>query len=122
MTRIPKKAHGRFRMSRSDLQDLWEYSLERTGEYSKQLQEELSCLAKESEFKGAMDVEAESIVDHFWRQSKARTSQDYPTLVSYILSSILGGDCMMECLEDVDQTLVVDPKFSPEDKHLEFWS
>ena len=122
MAAIPPEAYGRFRFSRSDLQDLWEFSLQKTERYSRQLEEQLQGLADASEFNDIMHAEADKTVKLFWRQSHARKLQeDVPTLASYILSSMLGGDTMLEPLEDLDQTLVMEPDFSPEDKHLTFW-
>ena len=47
--------------------------------------------------------------------------KDLATVASHLLSTLLGGDIMLESLEETDETLIIEPVFSDADTHLIFW-
>jgi hypothetical protein len=119
---IPIHAKGKFRLSAADMQELWHFTLKRTGEYANMIQEELTELARKSTFEDTMTMKAKEISDSFWKESNARPTKDVATVASHLLAMLLGGDIVLQSLEESDKTLIIEPIFSGEaDSHLLFW-
>ena len=118
---IPSHARGNFRLADVDMQDLWDFTLQRTEEYADRIRNELTEMARKSAFEDTMAREAGRISESFWQQSNARPMKDLATVASHLLSTLLGGDIMLESLEETDETLIIEPVFSDADAHLIFW-
>jgi hypothetical protein len=116
---IPTHAAGRFRWTESEQDEIWQFTLRAVEIYGSLLKDELMDIQSVSEF----DVQAtiSHVTDAFYSKSGARPGQDIPTVASFVLVQLLGGEYMLETLEEIDETLVLSPKISPEDEHLVFW-
>lgn len=115
---IPASAAGKFRMSEVDMQELWKFALACTKTYGERLERELDEMTNESPLRTTAVKDIQDIKDSFWR-SKFR--QDSAALASAILSDILGGDIMLETLEDTDATMIIEPIFDESLEHLHLW-
>lgn len=119
---IPQHARGQFRLPESELQELWSFALTRTKLYADQLQSDLTSAAKESAFRQKMEDTSEEIFNSFCQADEAYGTRDTAFVASSLLSTLLGGDVMLESLEDTDKTLVIKPTYSEVDEHLVFWN
>jgi hypothetical protein len=118
---IPPRAVGRFRMKEVEQQDLWKFTLEAVEIYGQQIKEELEMVLETSEFSTELRKTVSNIADSFYTGCGARPGQDFPVVASFLLQQLLGGDKMLETLEQTDERLVLSPKMLEEDEHLVFW-
>jgi hypothetical protein len=118
---IPSRAAGRFRMREVEQQDLWKFTVAAVEIYGRQIKEELEEVLETSEFSSELRKTVSSIADSFYTDCGARPGQDFPVVASFLLRHLLGGDKMLETLEQTDKRLVLSPKMSEEDEHLVFW-
>lgn len=119
---IPSHARGRFRLPQSELQELWSFALSKTKQYADQLQSDLNALARESPFRKTLEDKSQEIFSSFCQAGEADGTRDIEFVASNLLSSLLGGDVMLQSLEDSDKSLVVKPTYSEADDHLAFWN
>jgi hypothetical protein len=121
---IPGHAQGKFRLSENELQELWDYTLQKTQECGERIERDLADIADDSQFSEALQDEVKNISRAFWHETISTPSSTAMTLTmkaSSVLSKLLGGDTMFEPIEDLDANLVIEPIFSEEDAHLIFW-
>lgn len=69
-----------------------------------------------------MEDTSEEIFNSFCQADEAYGTRDTAFVASSLLSTLLGGDVMLESLEDTDKTLVIKPTYSEVDEHLVFWN
>jgi hypothetical protein len=89
--------------------------------YANQIESELFYLSEKSHFQEDLQPVAEAAVDSFWRNQDARPRNDVEVVAAHILSVLFGGDMMMEPMEQIDRSLILIPKLSKEDEHLDFF-
>jgi hypothetical protein len=118
---IPAHAAGRFRWSIAEQNELWDFTLRAVETFGTMLKEELQIIQAKSEFSEHLEPYVQQVADAFYTKSGARPGQDIPTIASYLLVQLLGGENMLESLEDIDEALVLHPKMAAEDEHLKFW-
>lgn len=118
---IPAHAAGRFRWSIAERTELWDFTLRAVETFGTMLKEELQIVQAKSEFGEDLGPYVQQVADAFYTKSGARPGQDIPAVASYLLVQLLGGENMLESLEDIDEALVLHPKMAAEDEHLIFW-
>jgi hypothetical protein len=118
---IPEHAAGRFRWSTEEQDEIWKFTCEAVEIYGKQLADELDSIIFVSEFPAKIQPTVAAVTEAFYARSGARPGQDIPTVASFLLVQLLGGEDMLETLETLDETLVLRPKLAEEDEHLVFW-
>eukprot|EP00978_Attheya_sp_CCMP212_P008081 scaffold18821_cov51-Attheya_sp.AAC.2 len=116
---IPPSARGHFRLAKVDMQNLWEFSLENTELYARRVRSELLEIANEKDSEELRQATL-SISNRFWQDAGARPEKDLATLSSFLLEKLLGGETMLQSLEETDQSLMLVP-IHEEDDHLNFW-
>jgi hypothetical protein len=116
---IPPSARGHFRLAQVDMHNLWKFSLENTELYARQVRSELLEIANEKDSE-ALRQATLSISNRFWQDAGARPEKDLATLSSFLLEKLLGGETMLQSLEETDQSLMLVP-IHEEDAHLNFW-
>ena len=107
-------------MSKDELEALWEYSLTTVETFAAELKTELTELAANSVLTDRLEPVVETTYESIWSRAGARPDKDVATVTAWLLSELLGGDVMLQSLEDTDKTLVLIPK-AEEDEHLVFW-
>jgi hypothetical protein len=118
---FPEEARGKFRVSDADLDSLWKDTMIVAELYANQIESELFYLSEKSHFQEDLQPVAEAAVDSFWRNQDARPRNDVEVVAAHILSVLFGGDMMMEPMEQIDRSLILIPKLSKEDEHLDFF-
>ena len=118
---IPKHATGRFFWTQSERDDLWEFTLKVVESFATMLKEELQDIQATSEFGPQLEPSIQQVTDAFYTKSGARPGQDFPTVAAFLLVELLGGEHMLDTMEEIDEELVLCPKMSAEDEHLIFW-
>mmetsp|Transcript_25305 Transcript_25305/g.45828 ORF Transcript_25305/g.45828 Transcript_25305/m.45828 type:complete len:105 (-) Transcript_25305:198-512(-) len=101
------------------MHNLWKFSLENTELYARQVRSELLEIANEKDSE-ALRQATLSISNRFWQDAGARPEKDLATLSSFLLEKLLGGETMLQSLEETDQSLMLVP-IHEEDAHLNFW-
>lgn len=119
---IPSDVKGKFRLAEKDMHELWAYALKRTEECGEEIQRNLMEVAGKSEFKDPLEDKARAVSGQFWLSSGAQTPTDVSAVASQLIATILGGDDLLETLEEIDENLIIDPIFSSTDEHLNFWT
>jgi hypothetical protein len=107
---IPPCAVGRFRMTEVDQQDLWKFTLEAVEIYGRKTKEELEEVLQTSEFSKELREVVYNSTDSFYTDCGARPGQDFPVVAASLLRLLLGGDNMLETLEQTDERIVLSPK------------
>jgi hypothetical protein len=118
---IPPHAADRFFWTQSERDDLWEFTLKVVESFAMMLKEELRGIQAMSEFGPQLEPSIQQVTDAFNTKSGARPGQDFPTVAAFLLAELLGGEHMLDTLEEIDENLILCPKMSAEDEHLVFW-
>lgn len=111
---LPMHTSGRFRLSRLELDNLWKFTLHQVDVYNNTIHKELEDIAEKSLWLSKEDSTKIAAMYNAKNESNA--------LVAYqLLCSLFGETAMIETLEDIDETLVLDAGIAPEDRHLLMW-
>ena len=111
---LPMEVSGRFRLSSQELDDLWTFTLREVDVYSQIIRTELEDIADKSEWLTKED--GTKIADAYNDKNESNA------LVAYqLLCNLFGEAAMIETLEDIDETLVLDAGIAPEDQLLLMW-
>uniref|UniRef100_A0A7R9W5I3 Uncharacterized protein n=1 Tax=Pseudictyota dubia TaxID=2749911 RepID=A0A7R9W5I3_9STRA len=117
---LPPSAQSKFRLPEDEILLLWRATMSLAQTYADLIRSDLSAIAENSEQSQVLVPAARRIVDSFWTDAGSRAGKDVEIVASHILSIIFGGELMLEPLEEVDKELILLPKLSDEDKHLDF--
>ena len=118
---IPPVALGRFRMSKNEQDDLWEFTVQAVETYGLQLKHELEGILFVSQFSNEIRATVDHAIDSFYTHSGARSGTDFPVVAAFALSQLLGGEEIFDTLEETDEALVLSPTKKSQDEHLVFW-
>uniref|UniRef100_A0A7S4HK73 Uncharacterized protein n=1 Tax=Odontella aurita TaxID=265563 RepID=A0A7S4HK73_9STRA len=120
---LPPQARSKFRLLGDELQVLWKATVSLVQQYADGIRNELTHIANNSEQNMTLVPVAHKIADTFWTNTGAKAGEDVEIVAARVLSLVFGGDqLMLEPMEEVDKRMLLIPKTSEEDKHLDFFS
>jgi hypothetical protein len=111
---LPPMVTGRFRLSDHELDELWKFTIHQVELYSTISQTELSQIESASPWLTKQDLA--TTVRRFNHKNES-----IAILALNLLFNLFGEKSMVETLESLDETLVLEAGIAPEDRHLMIW-
>jgi hypothetical protein len=119
---------GKFRMTRVELHELWQFTTLSLQHLLKTLHRELSEITELSLWANELRPILQQLLINLWKLPNADdkidlnlvSPNDVTIASTWLLSSLLGGDIMLQTLEELDESMILIPRDFFDD-HLLFF-
>jgi len=113
---LPPNTRSKFRLPEDDMQLLWRSALSLTEQYASVISADLKSIVQSSPRKDIITPAANQLTNEFWTEhGGVRPGEDIEIVAARILSTIFGGEIMLEPLEEVDKRMILIQRVPGED-------
>ena len=112
---LPPKTRSKFRLPEDEVQLLWKSTLSLTEQYVSVISADLESIVQSSPRREVFTPAAKRLTNELWNKHEVRPGEDIEIVAARILSTIFGGEMMLEPLEKVDKRMILIQKVTGED-------
>jgi len=112
---LPSNTRSKFRLPEDEMHLLWRSTLSLTQQYASVISADLESIVQSSPRREVITPAAERLTNEFWTKHEVRPGQDIEIVAARILSTIFGGEIMLEPLEEVDKRMILIQRVPGED-------